>query len=436
MRTLPTPGSLIHRLRSTYWFLPSLVTAFAAALAVVLVMVDRVSSYDSPWLRWTYSGGADGARALLAAVAGSTMTVVSVTLSVMVVALTVSSQHFGPRLLNSFMRDNVAQSMLGAFTGTFVYCLVVLRTVQGDDGDRYTQFVPHLAISVALALAFISVGVLIYYVHHIARSLHVSEITAGIARDLEQTIDRLYPDLLGDDPPAPGQLAPPAPSRGARGFAPASGYVQEVDAGRVLSVATSYDVTIWITARPGTFVVEGTPIALIQGTGGRDADAARALPAAFTIGSDRSPQQDAAFGIQQLVEVALRALSPGVNEPFTAVTSVDRLLQALHRLARRRPPDAVRVDDDGRVRVVTAPHTFEELLPFAYEPIAAAAGGSPVVNERLLEALGQLSEVVRATGDRQALVRVAEVALRAIHEHPVEPAQRERLRALRARIAP
>ncbi len=433
--SLPTPSSLLNRLRSTYWFLPSIVTVFAAALAIGLVLVDRTADYNSPWLRWAYSGGADGARALLAAVAGSTMTVVSVTLSVMVVALTVSSQHFGPRLLNSFMRDNVAQLMLGSFTGTFVYCLVVLRTVQGDDGgDRYERFVPHLAISVALGLAFISVGVLMYYVHHIARSLQVSEITAGIARELERTIERLYPAHLGHDPAVPIREPLPVPDAGVRGLAAESGYVQEVNTERLLAVASAHDTTIWITARPGTFVIEGTPIAVVHGRGGRDAEAARALPAAFTLGADRSPQQDAAFGIQQLVEVALRALSPGVNEPFTAVTSIDRLSQALHRLAMRRPPDSVRVDDTGSIRVVTAPYTFAELLPFAYESIAAAAVGNPCVSERLLAVLGDLSQVVGSPEDRRALAQVADVAMLAVHERPIRPEQRQRLQSLRSRI--
>ena len=431
----PTPSSLLTRLRSTYWFLPSIVTVFAAALAIGLVLVDRTADYNSPWLRWAYGGGADGARALLAAVAGSTMTVVSVTLSVMVVALTVSSQHFGPRLLNSFMRDNVAQLMLGSFTGTFVYCLVVLRTVQGDDGgDRYERFVPHLAISVALGLAFISVGVLMYYVHHIARSLQVSEITAGIARELERTIERLYPEQLGQDPAVPIRERLGVPDAGVRGLAAASGYVQEVNTERLLAVATSHDTVIWITARPGTFVVEGTPIAVVHGPGGRDAEAARSLPAAFTLGADRSPQQDAAFGIQQLVEVALRALSPGVNEPFTAVTSIDRLSQALHRLAMRRTPDPVRIDEAGAVRVVTDPYTFAELLPFAYESIAIAAVGNPCVSERLLAVLGELSQVVRSPEDVQALARVADVAMLAIHERPTRPEQRQRLQSLRSRI--
>lgn len=432
---MPSLPALTYRLRSTYWFLPSLVTVAAAALALGLLVVDRTFDYESPWLRWAYGGGADGARALLAAVAGATITVVSVTFSVMVVALTVSSQHFGPRLLNSFMRDNAAQLMLGAFTGTFVYCLVVLRTVQGDGGNQYERFVPHLAISVALALAFICVGVLIYYVHHIARSLQVSEITAGIAAELEQTIDRLYPERIGEALQAARSAPPPVPADGVAARAPSSGYVQEVNADRVLHVATAHDTTIWITARPGTFVIEGDPLAMVQGAGGRDVEAARALPAAFTLGADRSPQQDAAFGMQQLVEVALRALSPGVNEPFTAVTSIDRLAQALHRLASRRPPEPVRVGGDGSVRVIATPHTFAELLPFACEPIAVAAAGQALVSERLLAALARLSDVARRPEDRRALAEVADIVLEGVYQRPSRPRQRERLDRLRSRIS-
>ena len=144
------------RLRSTYWFVPSLMTAGAVGLAFLLVAVDRLSTDESPWLGWVYGGGADGARSLLSAIAGSTITVVSLTFSVTVVALTVSSQHFGPRLLANFMRDSAAQFVLGMFIGTFAYCLVVLRTVQGD-GAAYDRFVPHMSVTVAVALALVSV---------------------------------------------------------------------------------------------------------------------------------------------------------------------------------------------------------------------------------------------------------------------------------------
>jgi uncharacterized membrane protein len=401
------PLALLGRLRSTYWFVPSIVTVAAVVLASVLVAVDRQYSDSTAWLGWAYGGGADGARSVLSAVAGSTMTVVSVTFSVMVVALTVSSQHFGPRLLNSFMRDNAAQLVLGTFTGTFAYCLMVLRTVQGD-GDGYSAFVPHLAVTTALILTLISVGMLIFYVHHIATSMQVSEITHGVAQDLERTVSQLYPEPFGG-PLQPPVREPPAVPDGALEIrASSSGYLQEIDSDAVLALASEHDSVIWLEARPGDFVIEGRAVAAVTPAPAEPDAFARRLIATYTIGADRTSTQDADFAVQQLVEVALRALSPGVNEPFTAITCIDRLGQGLAKLASRKIPSAVRTDAHGAVRVVAEPRTFVELADAAFDPIARYAGRNPAIAQRLLETLGALADVAGRADDRAALARLAD----------------------------
>jgi uncharacterized membrane protein len=401
------PLVVLNRLRSTYWFVPSVVTVGAVALAIVMVEVDRIYSNSTAWLGWAYGGGAAGARALLSAVAGSVMTVVSVTFSVMVVALTVSSQHFGPRLLNSFMRDNAAQLVLGTFTGTFAYCLMVLRTVQGE-GDGYSTFVPHLAVTAALILTLISVGMLIFYVHHIATSLQVSEITAGVARDLERTVAALYPEPFGGSTGPPVREPPPVPDGAVTVMAGRSGYLREIDSEAVLVLARECDTTIWLLTRPGDFVIEGRPIAAVHPPPRESDGLARRLRGAYAIGTDRTSTQDADFAVQQLVEVALRALSPGVNEPFTAITCIDRLGQGLMKLASRSIPGAIRTDDAGAVRVVAQPRTFVELVEAAFDPIARYAGRNPAVANRLLETLGMLADAARRTEDRQAIGRLAD----------------------------
>ena len=401
------PLALLSRLRSTYWFVPSIVTVAAVILASLLVAVDRQYSDSTAWLGWAYGGGADGARSLLSAVAGSMMTVVSVTFSVMVVALTVSSQHFGPRLLNSFMRDNAAQLVLGTFTGTFAYCLMVLRTVQAD-GDGYSAFVPHLAVTAALILTLISVGMLIFYVHHIAISMQVSEITAGVAQDLERTVSQLYPEPFGG-PLEPPVREPPALPDGALEIrASSSGYLQQIDSDAVLALAREHDSVIWLTTRPGDFVIEGRVIAAVAPVPSEPGAFARRLIATYGIRADRTSTQDADFAVQQLVEVALRALSPGVNEPFTAITCIDRLGQGLAKLASRRIPSSVRTDDHGAVRVVAEPRTFVELVEAAFDPIARYAGRNPAIAQRLLETLGALADIAQRGDDRAAIARLAD----------------------------
>jgi uncharacterized membrane protein len=374
---------LLGRLRASYWFLPSLITLGSIAAAVALVRLDQHLGDLPPGLGWVYAGGPEGARSLLSAVAGSIVTVVSVTFSVTVVALTVSSQHFGPRLLNSFMRDRAAQIVLGVFIATFSYCVVVLRTVRGATDDINT-FVPHLAVTFGVALTLLSVAMLIFYVHHVSSSLQVTEIVRGVANDLEAAIKRLYPERIGrpeddDAPPARPETATMVP-------APNSGYVQRVNPEGLMRWARKHDAVIWVTARPGEFVGAGAPLAF---TTSRD-DAA-AVADAYVIGNDRTPDQDAGFAVQQLVEVALHALSPGINEPYTAVTCIDWLGQGLACLAERGLPPSCRADDTGRVRVVARPYTFAELLDSAFRPLREPAGGLPTVAEHLLNTLATVA---------------------------------------------
>lgn len=427
------PLALVDRLLSTYWFVPSIVTVAAVGCAVLFTWIDRWYPDVTSWLGWAYGGGPEGARALLSAVAGSTITVVSVTFSVMVVALTVSSQHFGPRLLNSFMRDNASQVVLGTFTGTFAYCLVVLRTVQGD-GDGYSLFVPHFAVAGAVALTLISVAMLIYYVHHVAMSMQVSDLTTDVTHELERAIDRLYPVRFGDGTDPPAWRPPPIPQGALEVRSPKSGYIHEVGRQTVLDLASKHDTTIWLTARPGHFVVAGTPVAAAHPPPTGAEDFADALGDAFVLGTDRTSFQDVGFSVQQLVEMALRALSPGVNEPFTAITCIDRLGQGLTKLAAREIPSAMRKDDEGKVRVIAQPVTFAELAYEAFEPIAIYADRNPAISERLLRTLGRLAAVVRRQEDRDAIRELADFVRSFASRHIQDERHRERISRLCADV--
>ena len=417
-----------NRLRSTYWFIPALLTLGAVALAAALVTLDTSHPGLASSVGWIYSGGPSGAQSLLSAVAGSMVTVVSVTFSVTVVALTVSSQHFGPRLLNSFMRDTAAQLALGTFIGTFAFCVVVLRTVHGG-GDGYSVFVPHLAVTTGVALTLVSVGMLIYYVHHVSASLQVSEIAYGVAKDLERAIDRIYPDPIGE--PGEPEITEPASDRGTPVAASLSGYVQEIDAETLLAQAREHDVVVRVVARPGDFVTEGAPLILLNPPPAEREALAAALQSAFLIGNDRTSRQDAGFAVQQLVEVALHALSPGMNEPFTATTCIDRLAQGLARLLERSIPPARRVDEDGRLRVIARPHTFGDLLYEAFAPIGVYAGPNPAIAERMLAAMTMLAARARREDDRSALRTAIEETYQAACRQTKAPHSRQRLTAAR-----
>ena len=403
-----TPTAVWSYLRATYWFVPSLMTLGALGLAFGLMAADQRWGRDV-LPGWIVGAGSDGAREVLSAVAGSMITVVSVTFSVTIVALTVSAQHFGPRLLNNFMRDRSTQVVLGIFISTFAYCLLVLRNVQGE-GDQYDQFIPHLAVTAAVLLSLISVGALIYYIHHIAVALQVSQIAKDVTRDLEQAIDRLYPEHLGrgegseEHIPAPPSAGVPVPFT-------SSGYIQQVEPGRVLELAQEKDVVVWLLVRPGDFATEGLPMAIVSP---RPADVEAftdALNGALVLGADRTEYQDPEFPVQQLVEVTLHALSTGINEPFTASTCIDRLGQAFARLATRRIPSPLRGDRNGVVRVIASRKSFADLLDSACNPIRAHAADSPGVLKQLLEVLVRLAQVAKRSEDQAAVARQAGLIL-------------------------
>ena len=419
------PSHLWAHLRSTYWFVPGLMCAAAVALAFGTVHLDRRFVETLSVVPWLYRGGADGARLLLSAVVGSMITAVSVTFSVTVVALTVASQHYGPRLLTNFMRDTSAQVVLGAFISTFAYCLLVLRVVRGDSQDL-DAFVPHLAVTGAVGMTLVSIAAFIYYVHHVSSSIQISQIALVVTRDLLRSIDRLYPAHIGD-PPSDGPEPPSRPEAAVPIPAIGEGYVESIDADGLMALVSECDTVVWIVRRPGDFAVKGAPLAYVHPGPAELPRFTDRLNATFIVGPERTSRQDAEYAIHQLVEVALRALSPGVNEPFTALTCIDRLTQGLSMLASRRPPPAARTDRHGRVRVVAPPRTFPELLTAAFDPILLFAGTNPAIYERVLGGLAVMARLAPASADREAIGRQADAVVETAARQLERPADRGRI---------
>ncbi len=383
-------------LRSSYWFVPALMALGAGALAFGMVALDgRVGSEAVESLGWIYTGGPEGARGVLSTIAGSMITVAGVTFSVLVVALSLAASQFGPRVLGSFMRDAGNQFVLGAFVGTFLYCLLVLRTVRG--GEEAGRFVPHLAVTLGVAMAVLGVGVLIYFVHHAAVSIQVTSVIAALAEDLDAGVERLFPGEAEAVAPA-GAMPAPSASVDAR----RDGYVQAIDFSRLVELAGGCSATLRLEPRIGSFVARGDTLAWVHPPGAAS-ELGDDVRGAFVLGSRRTPSQDVEFSVQQLVDVAVRALSPGINDPFTAAACVDRLGAALARVAER--PDARGVHRDGRdtVRVLADPVGFEGLAEAAFSPIRQYAGGSEVVLLRLLDALARIARHVRGEDRRESV---------------------------------
>ena len=359
--------------------------------------------------RWPrlFGAGAEGSRGLLAAIASSMITVAGVTFSITIVALALASSQYTSRILRNFMRDRTNQTVLGVFLGVFAYCLVVLRTIRGGDEGA---FVPALAVLGALLLAFVAIGFLIFFIHHIAASIQATSIIAAVAGETLEAVDRLFPTEVGDaaiertpadrDSELSRQPWVTIPAR-------TTGYIQGIDADALFAVARERDVIVRMERGIGEFVIDGSPLAAAAGKP-LDDDALRKLHAAYSVDTHRTVHQDAAYGIRQIVDVALKALSPGINDTTTAINCIDFLGAILARLAQRSIDTPYR-SDGGQVRVVTRGPTFPSLLAEAFDQIRQNAEGNVAVLVRLLQVLEILVERTADDQRRRALRLQADV---------------------------
>ncbi len=328
---------------------------------------------------------------MLSAIAGSMITVAGLTFSITMLTLQLASSQFGPRLLRNVMRDRGNQVVLGTFISTFVYCLLVLRTVRGVEG---ASAVPHLSVAVGVLLALASIGVLIYFIHHVADAIRIETVLAQLAREANAAIDRLYPKRLGEEPTgAVGGLPDDFEKRGTPIRPEQSGYVQRIDAEALMTAAKHHDLVLRVEARPGRFVSTRDAVLRAYRVDKISEQVVQALQGTFGIGADRSPDQDVAHALRLIVEIAQRALSPGINDPTTALYCLDRLEECLARLAERDVPSALRFDDQGRLRVVTEVTSFEDLACPTLAAVARYSLSDADVVRRILDTLAALARV-------------------------------------------
>ncbi len=425
-------------LTSSYWFVPTLMVVGAIGLAFALVNFDRTA--DEKWLedlRFVYLGGADGARAMLSTVASSVITVAGVVFSITIAALTQASSQFGPRLLRNFMRDRGNQIVLGTFVATFIYCLLVLRTVYGGD-ER--GFVPHVAVTVGTGLAIASLGVLIYFVHHVSSSLQAPMVAANVARELDAAITTTYcAENRSDGGSAADAAAFTLKGESRLVRACRGGYLLAVDEIRLLHRAESNNLVIRMCVRPGNFLTTGRVIADVFCGGQPVDDLDSLIDGGLLVGESRTSEQDVEFTIDQLVEIAVRALSPGINDPFTAVNCVDWLGEGLARIAREPSPSAVRRDGAKRVRLILDRSTFAGLTDAAFDQIRQYGKDSVSVTARLLEAITSVAQSAQTQEQRRSLLRHAEMISaqarnRFTEKHDLQSVQ-ERYMAARTALA-
>lgn len=431
---------LWDNLRTSYWFVPTVMMLCAALFAQVMLEADtRVPLEWLEKLSWMTLNTAEGARALLSTVAGSMITVAGVVFSITMVVLTLASGQFGPRLLRNFMRDLGNQLVLGTFTSTYLYCLLVLRRIQGGEE---AGFVPHLAVTCGVMFGVLSIAVLIYFIHHVALSIQVERIIDQVTRELFDTVERLFPED-GDPLPQPANgldLPLTGYIEGVDVPAAGNGYIQAVDLDLLVHLAQRTDRVIHLYHRTGRHLVRGAALARVWPCAEPDPALVRAINKAFLLGPQPTPEQDPEFAFRQLVEVALRALSPGINDPFTAINCIDNIASGLGLLTRRRFPSPYLYDAEGRLRVVAHRAGFEEIADAAFNQLRQYGAGSVAVVVRLLESIAMLAPLLDRPEQRRALLkhagRIADAGCRACEEpadrDDIQSRLREARRALNA----
>ena len=395
---------LWDRLRGSLWLIPSLLMTSAAGMAFAVLWIDHHYVEDNPAypIGWLFGGGAEGAREVLSSVAGASVTIAGVVFSITVVALTLASEQFGPRVLRNFMRDIGNQVVLGTFVSVHLYCLLVLRSVRAPEAGG---FIPHASVAVVVLLAVAAVIVLVYFFHHLTASLQASHIIAAIAGDLSSAIDEHFPDRvtcsgpLVEEPP----VTPIGPHTGVCIASTRSGYLQTIDVERIVNLAEEHDLTIAMASRPGNFVTRDHPLAYAVSSEQVPDTVRVGLNKACTLGEERTGVQDVAFPVHQLTEIAVRALSQSTNDHPTALACIDRLGAAFVQLACRRLPSASQYDRRGRLRLITRSVRFRELVSDSFGQIRQYGLGSGAIMLRLLNTIAGIAPYLTTVDQWRAL---------------------------------
>ncbi|HET9455991.1 MAG TPA: DUF2254 domain-containing protein [Candidatus Limnocylindrales bacterium] len=392
--------SWLESLRARLWLIPAAFAAAAAFLAWLLVSVDRSLAPDveGPFF---FGGGPESARSILSTIAAAMLTFTGLVFSVTMLVLQLASNQLSPRVTRTFLRDRKNQAVLGVFVATFLYALLVLREVRSTQG---AEFVPSIATWVAFALLIASVGAFIFYIDHMAHAMRVSTVIANVADETRAALDRTYPEPVGSAPP------PDLPVPKVTSIVPAAdrpGTIQGVDLERLTQIARDADAVIELAVVPGDAIPGGGTLARIRGGGSVDPAAVRG---AIVIGDERTMDQDPLFGVRQLVDIAARALSPGVNDPTTARLVIDRLHDLLRLLARRAVPADQRVDERGELRLIVPGPNWAAYVTLASEEIRIFGGSTPQIRQGLANMLDDLAEV--APEERREPIRRQREALR------------------------
>lgn len=404
-------NAFVERLRASLFFIPMLAVVAAMVLAFVAIWFDSRIDQDGSDLPLGFTSTVESARALLGTVAGATITFAAIAFSVSLLMIQQASSQYSPRVVHTLFRDPFNKRVMGLVVGTFTYCLLILRSVRSSLEAGGDPVIPNLSVAIGVTLGIVTILAIVAFIDHSAHSMDISTILKDVEDEAITQIRREWhkPDTA-TGPPSPLPQRPPDPAHVVR--FDRSGWVQQIDVDKLIGCIPTGQ-TIWVKTYPGRYAIEGTPIGDLS-TVPDDADAfEREVLAAIRTGDTRTMQQDVSFGLRQLADVALRALSPGINDPTTAQDAIFHSAAVLAELLRREPPSPLRSNgDSGRIVLVHQP-THDDLIRLAFDEVRQTAATMPAVCIYLLEALELLTETVKDSeaGRAESLRHLAELVV-------------------------
>lgn len=399
-------------LLATFWFLPLLIISSAVLLSIGLVSLDHsITIEQDGWIRFFLVNSSDSARSILTTISGAMIGVAGTVFSVTLVALTLASSQFGPRLIRNFMYVRLNQVVLGSYIATFLYCLLVLNSIEGSDDYN---FIPIFSVLVASLATIINIILLIIFIHQIAVSIQADKVVSDISDFIAKQIETLFPEKMGEENEEDKVDISAAMSAFPNRIfinSPKCGYLQFISSEALINVVTEQDALLNLYHRPGSYLVKGMKMGELLTHSKWEEEKTDSILSQFIIGKTKTSQQDLEFSIHQMVEIAARALSPGVNDPYTAIACIDNLTSTLSYLAQAKFPSKYRLDEEGNLRIVADTLDFDGVLDAAFNPIRQFSKGNPAVIIRLMEALTVIQEFTKIESRRNAVIKHAKMVL-------------------------
>jgi uncharacterized membrane protein len=417
-------------LKSSLWFFPSIIVFLFSFTALVLIQIDVVYNSELNEMELAIFGAsAEGARGILTTIAASMITVAGVVFSITIVALSLTSSQYSSRVLRNFMRDRKNQFVLGVFIGIFAYCLIVLRTVRGPEDPT---FIPEISVFFAVLLSFLGIGVFVFFIHHIASSIQASQIISNIYNETMDIVNDMFPDETNAEQENENYHNKTKWMEDSNFYSivtDKSGYIQKIDKELLLKSAKKHNLVLRVEVSVGTFLLESTPFISVQGDKKPDKEIINLLRKVLTVERQRTIEQDPAYGIRQLVDVALKALSPGINDTTTAIMCIERLTAILCRLAERKINDCL-IKDEGKVKVIMEEADFADYMDEAFNQIRDHGSSNIVVLRKLSWALSNISSFVTTLRRKESIKKHTQALMEKIESEVKSPTDKENLKTL------